>query len=189
MRDGAKALEEGKDYSVSYENNRDAGDALVTVSGTGNYGSFAEKKFTIERKSLSDAGIALGNNLFLDDGTAHRPKVTVTVGETVLKRDADYSLQYKNNSDAGIATVVVTGIGNYIGTASEIFEILTIGDVNGDGKVNISDATAIQNYLAEIEDFNEKQLLAADANGGGEITIADVTQIQKYAAELIERLG
>ena len=189
VRDGAKALEEGKDYSISYENNVDAGDALVTVSGNGNYGSYAEKKFTIERRSLSDARIVLDESLFRDDGSEHRPQVTVTVGENVLKEDTDYTLEYKNNTDAGIATVVVTGIGNYIGTATETFEILTIGDINGDGKVDVTDATAIQKYIAEIESFNDKQLLVADTNGDGVISINDVTQVQKFAAELIDRLG
>ena len=82
--------------------------------------------------------------------------------------------------------MVVTGIGNYIGTATETFEILMIGDVNDDGKITIADATAIQRYIADLEDFNERQIFVADTNGGGEITIDDVTQIQKYVAELID---
>lgn len=186
VSDGVRMLEEGRDYSVSYGDNLDAGDALVTVSGMGNYGGYAGKKFTIGKRSLSDAVVVPGKRLYRNDGTEHRPQVTVTVDEALLKKDADYFLEYRNNTDAGIATVVVTGIGNYIGTATETFEILMIGDVNDDGKITIADATAIQRYIADLEDFNERQIFVADTNGGGEITIDDVTQIQKYVAELID---
>lgn len=59
------------------------------------------------------------------------------------------------------------------------------GDVNGDGKVDVSDATALQAYLAdmEVEDFVEE---AADVNGDGSINVSDVTELQNYLAELLE---
>ena len=62
------------------------------------------------------------------------------------------------------------------------------GDVNGDGKVNINDATAIQSYLAELVYFNSNRRLAADVNRDGQVTIDDATQIQRYLAELIPSL-
>ena len=62
------------------------------------------------------------------------------------------------------------------------------GDVNGDGKVNINDATAIQSYLAELVYFNSNRRLAADVNRDGQVTIDDATQIQRYLAELIPAL-
>ena len=62
------------------------------------------------------------------------------------------------------------------------------GDVNGDGTVDINDATAIQSYLAELDYFSSNQICAADVNGDGKITIDDVTHIQRYLAELIPAL-
>ena len=62
---------------------------------------------------------------------------------------------------------------------------LIIGDANMDGKITISDATFIQNYLAgniTIED--EAQLIAADAYHDGVINIKDVTYIKKKLAGL-----
>ena len=64
-----------------------------------------------------------------------------------------------------------------------------LGDVNGDGEIDITDATAIQKYLAELIELNSEQKNAADTNGDGEVDITDVTQIQKYIAELIDHLG
>lgn len=64
-----------------------------------------------------------------------------------------------------------------------------IGDVNGDGKISILDATEIQKYLAELSTLNDEQLAVADTNGDGKISILDATEIQKYLAELIPSLG
>ena len=58
-----------------------------------------------------------------------------------------------------------------------------IGDTNLDGRITISDVTAIQRHLAELEIFTEEQLALADTNGDGEINIADATHVQKYLAE------
>lgn len=67
--------------------------------------------------------------------------------------------------------------------------VYDIGDVNGDGKISILDATEIQKYLAELSSLNDNQLAVADVNCDGKISILDATEIQKYLAELIPSLG
>ena len=62
------------------------------------------------------------------------------------------------------------------------------GDVNGDGKVSVVDATDIQKYIVQMISLNEEQLKAADVTGDGKIDIRDVTLIQKYLVELIPTL-
>ena len=69
---------------------------------------------------------------------------------------------------------------------TEPVEEIIAGDVNGDGKINIADATAIQKHVAELITLNERQLKAADVNHDGKVNIADATAIQKYVAELID---
>ncbi len=58
-----------------------------------------------------------------------------------------------------------------------------IGDTNLDGYITISDATALQCYLAELTEFTDEQLALADTNGDGEINISDATHLQMYLAE------
>ncbi len=50
------------------------------------------------------------------------------------------------------------------------------GDVNGDGNVNISDVTALINYLLSGNDSNI-QPDNADMNSDGGINISDVTTL------------
>ena len=58
-----------------------------------------------------------------------------------------------------------------------------LGDVDGDGKVNIVDATEIQRYIADLTEFTPNQLKAADYNQDGQINITDATAIQFAIAQ------
>lgn len=62
------------------------------------------------------------------------------------------------------------------------------GDVNGDGTVDVSDATVIQLYIAELLGESTFIQEAADVNGDGKIAIDDATHLQQYVAELIPAL-
>ena len=55
VRDGDTLLTNGKDYSVSYSNNINAGTATVTVTGMGEYSQKENVKFTIERAKTATA--------------------------------------------------------------------------------------------------------------------------------------
>ena len=61
-----------------------------------------------------------------------------------------------------------------------------LGDVNGDGIVSISDVTAIQRHLAQLEQIPEERLKSAMVYDGKTLTIIDATTIQKKLAEIID---
>jgi hypothetical protein len=58
--------------------------------------------------------------------------------------------------------------------------------VNGDGTVDVSDATIIQLYIAELLDESKFNKEAADVNRDGAVNVRDASLIQLYAAELID---
>ena len=63
---------------------------------------------------------------------------------------------------------------------------VTLGDLNGDGKINILDLIVLQRYLAELIEFDAGQLAAADLNGDGKVNSLDMILLERYLAELIE---
>lgn len=65
----------------------------------------------------------------------------------------------------------------------EITPPIIRGDANRDGIVSISDATAVQRHIAELEHLSDDGQSAADVDDSGQITINDATLIQKYLAE------
>ena len=56
-------------------------------------------------------------------GSAIKPAIEVYEGDTLLGKK-DYTVSYKNNKNAGTATVTVKGKGNYSGSDTTTFEIL-----------------------------------------------------------------
>ena len=56
-------------------------------------------------------------------GSAKKPNVIVKDGETTLVEGKDYTVTYSNNTNAGTATVTITGKGNYTGSVSKNFTI------------------------------------------------------------------
>ena len=60
-----------------------------------------------------------------------------------------------------------------------------VGDVSGDGNVDITDATIVQQFAAEVVVPTAAQKTAADTNHDGAVDITDATLIQMYAAEII----
>ena len=58
------------------------------------------------------------------------------------------------------------------------------GDADGDGKVTISDVTAIQRHVAQMSTITgTKKRLAANVNGDKTINIKDATALQQFLAE------
>ena len=146
VNDGTKTLVLNTDYSLEYEGNINAGTAKVTVTGKENYTGTLSKTFKINPKSISNAELTIDSTEFTYDGTARKPKVTVKDSDKTLVLNTDYSLEYKNNVNAGTATVTVTGMGNYTDSLSRNFTIKPKSISNAELTVNptefIYDGTA-----------------------------------------------
>ena len=67
----------------------------------------------------------------------------------------------------------------YSGNAWVDITFSTRGDVNGDGKVNISDVTALINYLLS-HNATGVNVDAADCNQDNTVNISDVTALINY---------
>ena len=74
----------------------------------------------------ADVNIVLSNEKLIYDGTEKTPEsctITLKVKNLLLVEGDDYTLGYKNNINAGTATVVVTFTGNYVGEATANYKI------------------------------------------------------------------
>ena len=60
-----------------------------------------------------------------------------------------------------------------------------MGDVDGNGTINVVDATLVQKKAAGLIEFDDRQMIVADVDGNGIINVVDATQIQKYSAGII----
>ncbi len=119
-----KALKEGTDYGLSYANNVNVGAATVTIStkDSENFKGTNKATFNILPASLSNATVS-GPSTQLYSDKFLTPRPTVTLAGKTLREGIDYTLAYSNNRNVGIATVTITGKGNYTGTKVSTFKI------------------------------------------------------------------
>ena len=116
-------LKEGKDYTISYSENKNAGNAIMKISGLGNYQGEIVKNFQITPREVSDTVISeVKDQLFT--GTVIEPKPEIRLQEVVLEENKDYTLSYENNRNAGLATILITGKNNLTGSKKISFSIL-----------------------------------------------------------------
>ena len=123
--DGREITLDEKQYEAEFKDNVKAGKATVKVTGTGFFKGSVETAFEITKVKLASATLKYTKTTYT--GKALKPTATVKAkvgGKTVtLKSGTDYSLTYKNNTDAGKATVTVKGKGNFTGTLTKTFTI------------------------------------------------------------------
>ena len=125
--------EEGKDYTVRYEKNCDAGTAKVIITGIGSYTGTITKNCKIKSCNITnDSDFCIefangdSNQSYEKDGA--KPAVIVTYKGNRLQEGKDYSLTYANNkSESSNAKknplITVTGKKNFTGKRTIEFSI------------------------------------------------------------------
>ncbi len=58
------------------------------------------------------------------------------------------------------------------------------GDINGDGKISLTDLSIIQRHLLEIDKLVDAKFWAADINGKSDVTITDLSMVQRHLLEI-----
>ena len=202
-----KTLKEGKDYTIAYQNNKNAGTATVIFTGINGYSGTLKKTFKINPYDLqadTDKKISYSKKLsvpYAKDGSC--PEPDIYFNGTKLKKNRDYSLSYKNNKavnsgvDSTAAPVaVVKGKGNFKGTLPVSFAItsqnmskltLTASDKEYKNRANIY-ATNIT-----VTDTNGKALSAGKDYDKSSITYTYANAVKlenglsKKAGAIVEK--
>ena len=141
---------------------------------TGKKGSIAIK---IDSSSISrKATIGVGEWLVTSGTNNYRFINETERGQSYIYKDGGYQDildWYKENEDDDLGgTLVIKAI-----TTND--PDVLIGDVNLDGVVDITDATKVQQYVAELVELGKKEFKAADMNGDGKVDVTDATEIQR----------
>ena len=117
-------LTEGTDYTISFDNNINAGTAAAVITGTGAYTGTVIKNFTIAKKEITPE-VTITESEVTYDGTVKTPEVIVKDRETVLANDKDYTVTYSEGRiNAGTYEVSVELKGNYAGSGTASFTIV-----------------------------------------------------------------
>ena len=180
ITDGNKVLIEDTDYSVSYENNINAGTAKVIIAGKGNYSSSETLTFKILSKNINTCTFDEIDNMTYT-GSALTPDVKITDGDKILIKDTDYTVSYENNINTGTAKVTVTGKGNYSSSETLTFKILP-RNINLCTFNDIDDTTYTVSALTpDVKITDGDKVLVKDTD----YTVSYVNNIYAGTAEII----
>ena len=159
--------------------------------------------------SLSDITLPeklreIGENAFIGCGALNEitiPRNVTSIGEYALGY-ADTAWEWDSEKEGERFVCIKNAnfvIKGYRGTAAESyanengFTFVALddgprkmGDVSGDGNIDVSDATLVQMIAAETIVPSDEQRAAADVNKDGSVDVTDATLIQMYAAEVIK---
>lgn len=105
-----------RDYTLSTTGGDGAGTITATCTGKGNFCG-STKVSTVVTASIQNAKVTV-DNAGAYTGKPKTPKVAVNLYGKTLKEGTDYTLSWKNNTNAGTATVTVTGRWPYTGAIS-----------------------------------------------------------------------
>ena len=109
---------------ISQEKGFAVGENTITAEYGGSMGlkpQTGSTRLTVEG-DLKDAIVTVNGEYFYTNSPII-PEVSVTWNGTRLTKDTDYTVGYTNNTNAGKATITVTGTGNYTGKKTENFTI------------------------------------------------------------------
>lgn len=135
-------LVEGKDYTVSYANNKAVAESnaakapTATIKFKGNYSGSVKKTFSITPKHLTENDIVF---TFKDAKNTYKPSLTIKDGTTAMKLNKDYKVSYEFASDT------IVRIGNQYVMYKDDDAIPSNATVLAGTEINIT-VTAMGNY-------------------------------------------
>lgn len=106
--------------------------------------------------------------------------------ESDVKKMADEIVDYmiENNIDPSFALIFVLDDepDNELSVAANN----KAGDINSDGKIDVTDLSELSLALADGKEFTEEQQNAADVDGDGRVTLSDLARMRQYLSKIIE---
>ncbi len=147
--------------------------------------------------------------------TLNKTSLSLQMGEqetlvaTVLPEDASNKKLIWSSSNTAVAIIDNSGMVKTVGGGSALIrartvdgskeatctvsvesnpETTVVGDINGDGAINVLDAVMAVKYILQHESLDTNALLRADVNADGVVNILDVNLIIQYSLGMINIL-
>lgn len=126
-------LQQGKEYTLSFEDNKEIGTASAVIKGMGRFSGVKRVNFKIKEAAVLNKAQA---ELLFESGPVYtgseiKPNVIKLAVqakqngavETRVLTENDYKVTYEKNVNAGKATAIFEGTGAYSGTLKKTFKI------------------------------------------------------------------
>ena len=155
---------------------------------------------TVTARDIKDAVVIGVSDKEYTGSALTQDDMVVTIGESPLTKDTDYTVAYQDNTNYGTASITLTGIGNYTGTKTVTFQITktqpkeadyTVTLPTGgtyDGQTRVASATKNNADIGDITVKYNGATTAPKAAGTYAVTI-DIAESANYAAQTNVSIG
>ena len=188
VKAGKEYLIWGKNYTISYENNKAVGTATMTVTGIGEYIGTKSIKFKIAGTAFNEKNIVVNNSGFktsmrftgmplTQDDVVLYPKDGNSNNALVFEKD--YTISYKNNVQKGTATMIFTAnpASGYSGSFKKSFNIMA---------AELSDMVAVSAIDSSAEEGTAADIIKVETDGN--IYFSEAVAYTKAGAEISDRI-
>lgn len=183
LHDEGVLLEKDKDYTITYDDNKEVGKGSVTITGTGNYKESVTKNFEITPVDASDLTASLDHTFgYYGDSSTNNATVTVMHGNHEVTSDGSntVSIAVKDNTGADVTnqsdvvsindqTVTFNQVGTYT------IEVTVTGNHETNAPIQLTYALLpVEKGKLVLEADNETSIVATYGEPvNGDITVTD----------------
>ena len=130
---------------------------------------------------VGDSRVPTAENLqYIDQQASDGSSISFTLKPKELTAGMSYSVYLSTTSKA------VTRVASFQYGEKPAY---TLGDVDGNGKIEPADALWILQSLVDAKTLDDSQILAADIDKNGKIEPVDALKILQYLVDIIPSLG
>ncbi len=133
--DGQRLLKKGRDYTIVFKNNVNAGKGTYVITGKGTYTGTKVGQFTINKRALKSAVLKKTSIVYDGKSKANNIKAVHDNRSTVVAAGSFAITYYRGNKaiktpkSVGPVVVKIVGKGNYKGTIKKTFKIIPKGTI------------------------------------------------------------
>ena len=141
--------------------------------------------FTIDSIKVYTDGSSSATTTTKTPDVTTTPKVTTTKTTTTTKTP-------EVTTTPAVTTMVTTtskaAVSSSDSTSGGDVKPTLIGDITGDGDIDVRDVTLLNQYIVKLADLDAQQMANADIIKDGKIDLKDLGQLKKYLIKVIDSL-
>ena len=144
----------------------------IDIDGTEGQATISLKKLSSGKYEITDDN-EIKN--VLPNTTVGDLKDNLTGGENTIIKDKDGNTISSGNIGTGATVTTPSG---------DVYTVIVKGDLNGDGKVTLTDLAQLKLHMVETTLLQEPYKSSADIDGDGKVTLTDLGKLKRVLAEL-----
>ena len=151
------------------------------LTATDKAGNETTVQFTIQAKEIDDTITSSKYEVSIESLKIARisPETQLSNFKNYITTEVGYKIENLAGQEIKNTDVIGTGYTLITDTGKE-YTLVVTGDLDGDGKVKITDMSMIRKHYLHVETLQGVSEEAADFDGNGNITLTDISNMTKF---------